>query len=264
MDYSLQEKGALKFVSFPHLPVPHGCSTRLGGVSKGPLASLNLGYTAGDKPERVDQNRRLFQEALGVAHMPWTLSMNHGTEVALIDHDNGFPRSGGERSVGDACITESPGVTLSITTADCVPLLFYDPARPAVGLAHAGWRGTVAGIAGKTVNAMRQRFGSKPEELQVAVGPAIGPERFLVHQDVAQPFRERFPGMDLLRAAGERWSVDLWEANRHILLEHGVLETHLKVCRLCTSTREDLFFSYRRDQGETGRLATAISLHGGG
>lgn len=255
VNYQLKSNGELTYVHFPHLPVPHGSSTRLGGVSQGAYASLNLGYTAGDDPEVVGRNRRLFGQALGF-EVPWTLSMNHGVQVAVLTE----PSRPDRRQPGDACITDVPGVGMSITTADCVPILFYDPGRPAVGLAHAGWRGTVGGIAAATAAAMAENYGSRPEDLQVGIAPAIGPEAFLVHGDVAEPFQRRFPGRDWIKQVEDRWSIDLWHANYEVLLEYGVPAENIRVSRLCTSEREDLFFSYRRDQRHTGRLATAICL----
>lgn len=255
MDYELTSREGVTFVRFPELNVPHGSSTRLGGVSEGEYESLNLGYTTDDDETTVDENRRRFGEALGV-RVPWVLRMEHGTEVAVMNEQ----AERDTRLPGDACVTDRPGVTLSITTADCVPIVFYDPGRPAVGVAHAGWRGTVAGIAAATVSKMVEQYGSRATELLVGIGPAIGPERFLVDQDVADTFTRSFSGQDLVVSRGNKWAIDLWEANRRQLLEWGVPARQIFCCRLCTSSRSDLFFSYRRDSGRTGRMATAIAL----
>ncbi len=244
------------YVRFPHLKVPHGSSTRLGGVSQGSFASLNLGYSSGDQREAVDANRGRFGQALGF-QVPPVLKMEHGVEVAVIDE------VGPDKPRADACITNRPGVALSVTTADCVPVLFHDPVKQVVGVAHAGWRGTVGGIAGKTVEAMQRTYESRPQDLQVALAPAIGPRHFLVDEDVAGPFEQRFGGQDFITKRANKWAIDLWEANRVLLLQMGVPAGQVYCCDLCTYEREDLFFSYRRDGGKTGRLVSALMLGGG-
>lgn len=258
MDYTLTsvevEGEELTVVQFPALGAPHGSSTRLGGVSQGAFESLNLGYTAGDETTAVDVNRDRFARALGFEAVPWTLSMVHGTEVAVLDE----PLAGRPRA--DACITDRPGIPMSITTADCVPIIFHDPVRRAVGLAHAGWRGTVGGIARSTVEAMTAHYGTRPADLRVALAPAIGPDAFLVDADVAEPFEHRFAGQDLVVKRTNKWAINLWEANRQVLRQSGVPSEQIFACELCTFERPDLFFSYRREKGRTGRLLTAVTL----
>lgn len=254
MDYELVTVGALAFVRFPTIEAPHGSSTRLGGVSQAEFASLNLGYTTGDELGRVDENRDRLARALGIG-VPRVLRMEHGAGVVRLDRP-----VGSERLTGDACITDRRGVSLCITTADCVPVVFYDPRRPAVGLAHAGWRGTVAGVARATVERMQADYGSRPQELLVGIAPGIGPGNFLVDEDVAQAFDRTFPGQELAVERGVKWSVDLCEANRLQLMACGVPAERISCARLCTAERSDLFFSYRRDRGRTGRMATAIAV----
>lgn len=249
MSWKLETAGDVTWIHFPHLEMPHGSSTRLGGVSQGPYASLNLGRHGGDELEMVVENRRILGDALGLA-VPFTLSMSHGTEVAVIESPDqlGLP--------ADACVTTQPGLGMSLTTADCVPVLFSDPSRGVVGLAHAGWRGTVGRIAENTVKTMVEQFGSRPQDIRAAVGPAIRPCCFLVHEDVSGPFRREFA--HLIEPAGDRSRVDLQECNREQLIQAGVEQ--VVVCDLCTSCRPDLFFSYRRDGQKSGRMASAIAL----
>ena len=249
------EPGAdqVRFLAFPNLAVPHGFSTRLGGVSQGPYRGLNIGQTSADVPRRVHENRERLSRALGLP-LVRILNMVHGTHVVRVDSAPATART------GDACITDRPGQAMMITTADCVPLFFHDPVREAVGLAHAGWRGTVAGMAEATVEALAREFGSRPGDLQVAVGPALGPCCFEVEADVAEAFRERFEGQDLVSERGNKFAVDLWQANLSCLLAAGVPEGQICVARLCTSCREDLFFSFRRDRKVTGRMAAVIAL----
>lgn len=242
-----------RFLTFPNLAVPHGFSTRVGGVSQGPYESLNIGQTTSDVPRRVHENRERLARALGVP-LVRTLNMVHGAHVVRVDSNPAPVRT------GDACITDRPGVAMMITTADCVPIFFHDPVRGAVGLAHAGWRGTVEGVAAATVAAMTREFGSSPADLQVALGPAIGPCCFEVDADVAGPFHHRFPGKDLVADRVNKFTVDLWRANRHVLLDAGVSEARICTSRICTSCRVDLFFSFRRDWKVTGRMAAVIAL----
>lgn len=242
-----------RYLSFPNLQVPHGFSTRVGGVSEGPYRSLNIGQTTKDAPSRVHENRQRLSGEVGVP-LVRTLSMVHGAVVVRVDRNPPTVRE------GDACVTDRPGVAMMITTADCVPIFFHDPVRRAVGLAHAGWRGTVAGIAAETVKALVREYGTRPEHVQVAVGPGIGPCCFEVDDDVAEPFRQRFPGKDLVGERVNKFTVDLWRANLQVLLEAGVAEERIRVSRVCTSCREDLFFSFRRDRKVTGRMAALIAL----
>lgn len=149
-----------------------GVFTRRGGVSRGPYSGLNVGYTVGDDLQAVEINHNRICRTLGIPRQAITSARQvHGTQIAPVkpeDRGRTFPDT-------DGLITDVPGVVLLLRFADCVPLIFFDPARPAVGLAHAGWRGTPAGIAARTVMSMQATFGSRPEELTAGIGPAIGP-----------------------------------------------------------------------------------------
>jgi len=243
----------VRYLRFPNITTPHGFSTRLGGVSQGAYRSLNIGQTSADIPRRVHENRARLARELGIP-LVRILNMVHGTHVVRVNGPQPSVRT------GDACITDRPGVAMMITTADCVPLFFHDPVRGAVGLAHAGWRGTVQGVARTTVEAMTAEFGSRPADLRVAIAPAIGPCCFEVDSDVSQPFLQGFPGKDLVQARVNKFTIDLWRANEIVLRDAGVRGENILVCRVCTSCREDLFFSFRRDRKVTGRMAAVISL----
>jgi polyphenol oxidase len=260
----LKPAGPLVFVQYPNILVRHATTTRIGGVSQAPFDSLNVGTTSPDDQSHVAQNRALVSQHLGMKVIP-RLSMNHGNRVQVFRE---IPQDSSPRPTADACITDTPGLSLSITTADCVPILFYCPngkqARPVVGLAHAGWRGTVSSIGAETVRAMIDEYGCRLEEIQAAVGPCIQSCCFEVDQSVADQFSQRFSEPRLIRqrppaAEGEpKYDVDLVRANELVLLEAGLPSSNIAVSRLCSSCRSDLFFSHRRDKGRTGRMLSLI------
>lgn len=269
----------------------HGFSTRKGGVSVAyrpahtRVKELNLGETPDDDPANVAENRRRFLEAL-VAGSPLKklprLVAVHQVHTAAIWRD---PKPG---LSGDGLLTDRVGQALSIRVADCVPILLADVKTRAVAALHAGWRGTLQRIAEKGVGEMRAHFGSRPEDLRVAIGPSIrrccfdvgpevveafqstfdyGKELFSDYED--DPVKNRYPMLFMTGAPpghpyDPRWNyetparLDLAEANRRQLLAAGVPETNIDVMPYCTKCRADLFFSHRRDEGRTGRMAAAI------
>ncbi len=262
MAYELVKgSNGVEFIRFPGLEAPHAFSTRKGGRSKGEFSSLNLGFYCGDNYESVTANRHLFEEASGLP-VTTCLKMEHGDEVVVID---GAKASGlAERGWrGDACVTDLNTITLAVTVADCMAVFFYDPVTGSVGVAHAGWRGTVAGITAATVSALVRKFDSKPENLIAVLSPAIGPCCFEVGEEVADRFYDRF-GERVVRVNAEggnslsRFFVDLRMANELVLAGCGLRAEHIYSCDLCTYCRGDLFYSYRRDRGRTGRMAAVI------
>jgi YfiH family protein len=244
----------------------HAVSTRLGGVSTGHLATLNLSYSVRDDPAAVVENRQRLSAALGLALDDWVAaSQVHGARVALVgeaergcgawQHTNALPET-------DALITARPGLLLTLRLADCAPIFLFDPAHHAVGLAHAGWRGTVANIAAATVQAMAAAFGSRPDELRVGIGPAIGPCCYEIGADVARQVQAALPwAADVLaECAGGSLYLDLWEANRRALLAAGLRPEHIEVARLCAACHTAEFYSHRAERGRTGRFGAVIGL----
>jgi len=236
--------------------VTHAFTTRRGGVSDGPFATLNLGRGAGDDPACVAENRRRALAALGVdlaGHVEAT--QVHGTAVAVVTRaDAGTAVEG-----ADGLLTADAAVTLAVHAADCVPILLWDPRRGAVGAVHAGWRGTAAGIGGAAVAAMVRAFGTDPGDLRVALGPAIGPDHYEVGPEVVAAFQARPWARAVVRPGrGDRAFLDLWEANRRELIAAGVPPAQIWVSRRCTACHPAWWFSYRRD-GTTGRQAGLIS-----
>ncbi|PTA67655.1 peptidoglycan editing factor PgeF [Deinococcus arcticus] len=236
----------LMLLHAPHLTAPHAFSTRVGGVSRGAYAGLNLDDRE-DDPADVAENRERLCAALGFAPAQVArLTQVHGTEVVQVQ--------GGGVWTGDALVTTQPGVLLAIGTADCYPLLLEDPDTGVLGAAHAGWKGTLGGIAGRTVAAMTA-LGARPERIRAAVGPGIGAAAYPVSEGVAADFEAAGLGGAVQRRGGQP-HLDLAWANRAALQAAGVRAAHIWVSGRC-STEAD-FYSYRRDAGRTGRMWAVI------
>jgi polyphenol oxidase len=240
---------------------------RRDGESEAPFASCNLGLHVGDDPARVLRNRERVAEKIGVPLDSWVAGEQvHGSTVTVVTEDL---RGLGARDLEsmlpatDALVTNVPGLALSTYAADCVPILFADPEHRCVGAAHAGWKGTVAKIAGKTVTAMHDTYGTNPEELYVFIGPAIGACCYEVDERVAVAVQEAFPAAAsrlLTPSRAGHWQLDLWQANVEALLAAGVREEHIHRDDRCTSCHVDSLFSYRKEAGRTGRHAGIIAL----
>lgn len=254
-----------------------GFSSREGGVSAAPWNGLNVGLHVGDRAEDVVRNRELLAEALGWPFEAWTCAEQvHGSRVYQVtSEDRGRGRDSRESAIGDAdaLMTNEKGVLLASFYADCVPLYFWDPKQEAVALAHAGWKGTVAEIAVRTVEAMREAYGSRPADIQAAIGPSIGGCCYEVDENVLRHVRplleqlrvlgiEAADGLDgvIAETAAGRARIDLKEINRQIMIKAGILPTHIEITQWCTGCRTDLFFSHRMEQGRTGRMASWIGL----
>jgi len=236
----------------------HAIFTRQGGVSPDPWAGLNVGGTVGDEPERVRENRRIALAAMGrepgSVYDAWQV---HGVDVAIAD----APRPPEVPHLqADIILTDKPGITLMMRFADCVPILLYDPVRKVVGIAHAGWMGTIRGTVRAAVEAMQTRFGSKPADIQAGIGPSIGPDHYQVGLDVVSKVRQAF-GSDASGLLAERDGstfFDLWAANRQLLELAGVGQ--IEVAGLCTACHTDDWFSHRAEKGRTGRFGAIIAL----
>lgn len=247
--------------------IGHYVSTRHGGVSSGELSSLNLGLSVGDDPAHVQQNRALLARALGLeAGQLLFPRQTHTNRVALVTPEL-LQTSEEERAQAladtDGLICQLPGVCISVLSADCVPLLLFDPRQGAIGAVHAGWRGTVARIGAGAVLQMQQAFGSRPEDLLVGIGPSISQEVYQVGPEVVAAFREAFPQPGAILGpedAEGRAHLNLWEANRRQLQELGVPATQIEVAGLCTYTHHGRFFSARHSALKGGRFGAGIFL----
>lgn len=249
----------------PQTGLVHAVSTRHGGVSQGHFATLNLGRAGGDDPDHVETNTRRLADAAGVPRSAMTTTWQvHSNHIVLATRDN----AGGMIDKADGLVTDVPGLPITQRYADCTPVLVYDPRRHAVGLAHAGWRGVVAGVTPALVQAMVQHFGCDPGDLLAAVGPAIGPCCYEVGDEVIEAAGQAFAslrGEVLLQqpAAGpangpRAVHFDLWRATQWQLAQAGVQQ--IEVAGLCTRCHRDTFFSHRGDHGKTGRFGALAML----
>ena len=244
----MTETRALELLRAPHIPVSHGFTTRAGGVSEGCYSSLNLGLSSGDVQAPVAENRRRVLETFGVdKRSACAFSQVHGTRV-LVGAPSWFEEE------ADAVVSNTSGLALTISTADCLPVLFYDPVTGAVGAAHCGWRGTVKGIAAATVRRLTELYGSDPADLRVAFGPAISKANYQVGAEVIREFQQAgFPESVYEPDGNGRFLLGVAAANRWALSGLGVKPEHLWESGLCTSADPERFFSHRRDRGRTGR-----------
>ncbi|MGQ9525575.1 MAG: peptidoglycan editing factor PgeF [Armatimonadota bacterium] len=267
-DRTLDTPPVLTIDSIRHPMARHFISTRVGGLSKPPFHWLNLGLHVGDDPADVLRNRAHLMRTLSIPVSSLVLGEQvHGAEVAVVgDEHRGCGATNHEDSIPgcDALVTNTPGVCLAVLTADCVPILLLDPLRRVISAVHAGWRGTVLGIARRAVKTMVQEFGCSPKDVLAGMGPSVGPCCYKVGQDVAEQVQSAFDSVDgLLRTLPDgTMRLDLREANRRMLRQSGLREDAIHILPHCTCCRSDLFFSVRAENGPTGRFATGIMLAG--
>lgn len=250
--------------AFPGLG--HFVTTRIGGVSSPPYASLNLGFQVPDDPRAVLANRLRVAEAVDLPLESFVFCrQHHGAHVTVVGrHDRGRGARELADALGgtDALLTGDPDVCLVVLVADCVPILLFDPVQRAVAAAHAGWRGTVAGVAVHTVRALCARFGSAPADIRAGIGPSIGPHCYEVGPEVIQRAERAGLSWDGLVVSRnrDRAYFNLWEANRRQLIEAGLREKHVEVASICTHCQAEEFFSERAGHRPTGRFAAGIFL----
>ncbi|OEF99536.1 hypothetical protein BHF71_08615 [Vulcanibacillus modesticaldus] len=261
----------------PHFTIPSwtkllpdlsvGFSTRIGGQSVGNYDSMNLALHVGDHKEHVIANRQKLMSIIGFSYDAWTVAEQiHGNHIEIItDEKRGRGRFDQKDAIPatDGLLTDEPDILLTSYYADCVPLFFLDPKKRVVGLAHAGWKGTVLKIAEKMVEAMVKHYQSSIKEIRVAIGPSIGQCCYEVNHQVIDPLREaidNLPQDAIIDKKNGHFDLDLKKINRQILINAGILYENIEISSLCTSCNPDLLFSYRRDQGLTGRMASWIGL----
>lgn len=246
--------------------VEHCFTTRMGGVSEDIFSTLNLSFSRGDNPDSVMENYRRVARVFGKTVDDFICTdQTHTTNVLRVGkEETGFgvtkPRP---YTDVDGLITDVPGVILSTFYADCVPLYFVDPVHKAIGLSHSGWRGTVGRMGQKTLEAMKEAFGTNPEDVIAAVGPSICQECYEISEDVAEHFYKEFEGHGdeiLINKGNGKHQLDLWKTNEIVMLEAGILPEHLAVTNICTCCNSEILFSHRASQGKRGNLAAFLML----
>ena len=252
--------GALEYLTADNITAPHGFTTRLGGVSSGYLESMNIGTHRGDSRENVLKNYEILGNAIGF--VPENAVLTHQTHTDVVIAVNETNRGAGlfapELPECDGLITNEPGVVLYVSTADCTPILLHDPVTGAVGAAHAGWRGTAADIAGKTVRAMCREFGCKAEDIHAAIGPNIGICCFETDADVPDALIAALgaEAQPHIRPKGNKYYVNLKEINVCFLRRAGVKS--IDISRDCTMCQPDRFWSHRYTKGRRGAQGALI------
>ena len=255
---SFAENNGLRYFQFDSLQTRHAVFTRRGGVSPEPWGSLNVGGTVGDDLSRVRQNRQLSFRALDRApESIFDVWQVHSADVVCAR----APRLEGEPvRQADVILTDKPEVSLFMRFADCAPILAHDPRKGVVGVAHAGWMGTLRDVAGSMVNAMITNYNSNPADIVACIGPSIGPDHYEIGADVILQVMQKF-GDDsekALRSVNGKIHFDLWKTNRILLEQAGV--QNIEVAGICTACHTDEWFSHRAEKGRTGRFGALITL----
>lgn len=243
--------------------IAHFCTTRQGGVSVGNYASMNMSPFSGDNVEHQSENLNLLKKKLNSTDLIIPFQ-THGTEIGIINEDfiqKNFAERADLLNGVDALITKEPNVCIGVTTADCVPLIFYDPQLEVIAVAHAGWRGTCGRIAEKVVKRMQEEFGSHPQHINVVIGPSISGTVYNVGNELIDNFSSAgFPVAEIFNTNSEMIYLDLWKANQWLLESMGVPADHIQISEICTYTQHEKFFSARRLGLKSGRMLSAIML----
>lgn len=268
---NVRNNKGVTFLSYPVFDdmdwIVHGFSTRLGGVSQGIYSSMNLSFTRGDEESSVRENYSRIAAAMGVqAEDIVTSDQTHTCNVRKVteeDRGKGITCSRDYTDI-DGMITDVPGLVLATFYADCVPLYFADPVHHAVGLSHSGWRGTVQKIGAVTIKKMAEEYGSDPADIKVAIGPSICQKCYEVSLDVVEEFKNAFDQKhwEKLFYAKEngKYQLNLWEANRIIFVESGILEENISMPNICTCCNPELLFSHRASHGKRGNLGAFLGI----
>jgi purine-nucleoside/S-methyl-5'-thioadenosine phosphorylase / adenosine deaminase len=257
----VQVKNNIKLLQFNNLSeygdLVHFSTTRIGGVSSSKLESLNLGYTVNDNPKNVSQNLESLAKLLDFdKNQMVSPKQTHSKNIGIVNSNKDiFPDT-------DALITNKPGICIFIRTADCVPILLYDPIQNALAAIHSGWKSSLQEISKHTIELMQKEFGTKPENLIAGIGPSIGPDAYEVGPEVIEQFQVKFGEDQIIKPIenSDKGYLNLWKANKQILLDSGIPENQIEIAEICTYSNSELFYSARRDGVKTGRLATGIML----
>ncbi|MCI7019837.1 MAG: peptidoglycan editing factor PgeF [Clostridiales bacterium] len=259
MSIITKRKGTLEYLTAQGISVPHGFTTRYGGVSVGTQSSLNLAFGRGDTMENVEENLRRLGAAVGFDPEKLVMTLQIHSDIVRVVTDGdcaGFCHRDYPKC--DALVTNTPGVTLLVFTADCTPLLFHDPVTGAVGAAHAGWRGTAQNIGAKTVESMVKNFGCKRSNIRAAIGPNIAQCHFETDGDVPAAMLEAYgpEAETFIEKRGEKYHLDLKGINALALRRAGV--ERIEISDACTYCQCGRFWSHRASHGQRGSQGAVI------
>lgn len=282
----LRREGEVSYFTFPSMDalpyVRHGFSTKEGGVSEGEFSTMNLSYSRGDVPERVDENYRRICHALHMKTEDLVLSDQvHDTKVCLVGKKDCQGENLREKKLAgiDGLLTNEKEVVLCTSYADCVPLYLVDTKNQVIGHSHSGWRGTVGKMGANTIREMQKEFGTDPKDLIVGIGPSICQECYEVSEDVAEAFQgfidlvlvseqqqlakedvERMRKQMIIDKGAGKYQLDLWMANKLVFMEAGVPREQISISCVCTCCNSHLLFSHRKTNGKRGNLAGFLQL----
>lgn len=270
--HKVNRDGSLCFITFPIFEkfpeLRHAFTTRHGGVSEGYFGKMNLSFTTGDNRDTVIENYRIISKALGIEPNNLVLSrQTHTANIKVVDKENcgtGIFREYDYSDI-DALITNVPEVALVTHSADCCILAFYDPVKRVIAAAHAGWRGTVAEIGGATVKKMCERFGCRARDIIAGIAPSVGPCCYEVDMPVYSEF-SKLEYLDLpqifTEKGGGKFMLNLWLANKQILMHYGISENNIEVTDICTNCQCEHFHSHRATKGKRGVNGMILELTG--
>ena len=267
--FKVVRKDELVYLTIPSFEetgnVKHCFTTRAGGVSQGVYDSLNTSITKEDPIENVRRNLDTVCSAIGIDYTRLVFSdQTHEDNIRVVteaDIGKGLTIPNDITNT-DGLMTNISGIPLITFYADCVPLFFLDTKNRAIAVTHSGWKGTVLKVGAKTIWQMTEVYGTRPEDCLVGIGPSIEPDCFEVGPEVAEQFMESFGNRShiIKPLKNDKYVIDLWEANKLMLVELGVPEKNITISGFCTKCNEELFFSYRRDNGRTGSLSAIMEL----
>ena len=267
----IQEKNGVYWLTYPRLEEEkeflHGFSTRLGGVSKEHLYSMNLSFARGDREENVRENFQRIAHAVGFQAEKMVFThQTHTTNVRKVteeDWGKGFSKERDYSDV-DGLITNVPQTVLTTFYADCVPIYLVDPVKKAIGLCHSGWRGTVGRISQVTIARMQEEYDSDPKDILAAVGPSICQNCYEVSGDVIEQFQDSFHEKYwkelFYQKENGKYQLNLWKANEILLEEAGITKEHISVTDICTCCNPQLLYSHRASKGQRGNLAAFLMI----
>jgi len=249
------------FNQFPE--ITQFCTTRQGGVSEGNFASLNINPFVGDNNEHQRKNIEILKDHINSTELVFPYQ-SHGAEIYIID-DEYWRQNVSERNKTlhgiDALITNRKDICIGVTTADCVPITFYDPHKQVIAVAHAGWRGTCSRIVEKTIEAMHEKFDCQPSELFALIGPSISVDVYTVGNEVYESFNSaKFPVELIFKNTNNLLHLDLWIANCWLLEQSGIPSSNIHVAEMCTYIQNDIFFSARKQGIKSGRMLNGIMM----